>query len=157
MKATTLHGIELVAASVASSDTFGDAVRALRDSRLSTIAVLEDDRVVGLFTDEELLLGISPGYLDELRHTRFVETELPELRERALAVSSETVAKHMRAPVTVELESGSLHAAERFVHSDEGALPVVDENDRFVGMLSRAEFAHALLRRLAAGDDDQSS
>lgn len=149
MKATTLHGIELVAASVASSDTFADAARALRDSRLSAIAVLEDDRVVGLFTDEELLLGVSPGYLGELRHTKFVETELPELRERASAVRGEPVTKHMREPTTIELEAGSLHAAERFVHCDLSALPVVNDDDRFVGMLSRAEFAHALLKRLA--------
>jgi CBS domain-containing protein len=149
VKATTLHGIDLVPASVASTDTFADAARTLRDSRLSTIAVLEDDRVVGLFTDEQLLLGISPGYLEELRHTAFLETELPELRERAAAVRGEPVTKHMRKPITIELEAGSLHAAERFVHADEGALPVVNDDDRFVGMLSRTEFAHALLKRLA--------
>jgi CBS domain-containing protein len=55
----------------------------------------------------------------------------------------------MRKAVTIELEGSSMHAAERFVHCDEGALPVVDEDDRFVGMLSRTEFAHALLKRLS--------
>jgi CBS domain-containing protein len=55
----------------------------------------------------------------------------------------------MRRPITIELEGSSMHAAERFVHCDEGALPVVDDDDRFVGMLSRTEFAHALLKRLS--------
>ncbi len=155
MKATTLHGIPLVDASVEVTATFADAARALSASRLSALAVLDGRRVVGLFTDEELLLGVSPRYLDELRHTAFIETELPSLRDRAREVRGEPVGQHMRKPTAIELEAGSLHAAERFVHCDEGALPVVDEDGRFVGMLSRTEFAHALLKRLAA-DEPQS-
>jgi len=147
--ASTLHDIALVDVSVDASATFGDAARALSESRLSALAVIEAGRVVGLFTDEELLLGVSPRYLDELRHTAFLETDLPSLRERARAVREEPVRKHMRKAVTIELESSSMHAVERFVHCDEGALPVVDGENRFVGMLSRTEFAHALLKRLS--------
>lgn len=145
---STLHDIELVPASVDVSATFDEAARALSENRLPALAVLDRGRVVGLFTDEEVLLGVSPKYLDELRHTAFLETELPSLREHAAAVRTEPVHKHMRKPITVELDSGSLHAAERFVHCDEGAIAVVDDEGRFVGMLSRAEFAYAMLRRL---------
>ena len=155
MKATTLHGIPLVDACVAPTATFAEAARVLSERRLPALAVVEDGRVVGVFTDEELLLGISPRYLDELRHTAFVETELPSLRDRATEVAGEPVREHMRKPTTIELEAGSLHAAERFVHCDESALPVVDDENNFVGMLSRTEFAHALLKRLA-GAGDQS-
>jgi CBS-domain-containing membrane protein len=146
---STLHDIALVDASVDVSATFADAARALSASRLAALAVVDEGRVVGLFTDEELLLGVSPRYLDELRHTAFLETELPSLRERAREVREEPVREHMRKAVTIELEGSSMHAAERFVHCAEGALPVVDEDDRFVGMLSRTEFAHALLKRLS--------
>lgn len=145
---STLHDIELVPASVDVSATFDEAARALSENRLPALAVLEEGRVVGLFTDEEVLLGVSPKYLDELRHTAFLETELPSLREHAAAVRAEPVRKHMRKPITVELDSSSLHAAERFVHCDEGAIAVVGDDGRFVGMLSRAEFAYAMLRRL---------
>ena len=91
---------------------------------------------------------MSPKYLDELRHTAFLETELPSLRERAAATRLEPVERHMRKPITVELDSSTFHAAERFVHCDEGAIAVVDDDGRFVGMLSRTEFAYAMLRRL---------
>jgi len=147
---STLHDITLVEVSVDVSATFADAARALSESRLSALAVVDDGKVVGLFTDEELLLGIVPGYLRELKHTAFLEAELPSLREHAVEVQGEPVRKHMRKPVTIELEGSSMHAAERFVHREEGALPVVDADDRYVGMLSRTEFAHALLKRLAA-------
>jgi CBS domain-containing protein len=144
---SSLHGIELVPASVEVSATFGEAARVLSETSVPALAVLEGERVVGLFTDEEVLLGVSPKYLGELRHTAFLEAELPSLRERAEVVRIEPVRKHMRKPITVELHSSTFHAAERFVHCDEGALAVVD-GDRFVGMLSRAEFAYAMLRRL---------
>lgn len=156
MKASTLHGIELVDASIDAGATFGDAARALGASGLGALAVLDGTRVVGLFTDEELLLGVSPRYVGELRHTAFMETELPSLREQATAIVAEPVRQHMRKPTTIQLEAGSLHAAERFVHCDEGALPVVDDDDRFVGMLSRTQFAHALLRRLVSGEPQSS-
>ncbi|HUP33567.1 MAG TPA: CBS domain-containing protein [Gaiellaceae bacterium] len=145
---SSLHDIELVPASVDVSATFDEAARALSESRLPALAVLEQGKVVGLFTDEELLLGVSPKYLDELRHTAFLESELPSLREHAAAVRAEPVRKHMRKPITVELDSSSLHASERFVHTDEGAIAVVDADGQFVGMLSKAEFAYAMLRRL---------
>jgi CBS domain-containing protein len=145
---STLHGIELVQASVQSDATFDDAARALSDSRLPAVAVVEGGKVVGLFTDEELLLGVSPRYLDELRHTAFLEGELP-LAAAAAAVRADPVRKHMRKPITLEVDSSSLHAAERFVHCEEGALAVVDEGGRFLGMLSRTEFAYAMLRRLS--------
>jgi CBS domain-containing protein len=145
---STLHDIELIRVSVDANATFDEAARLLSDARVPAVAVLEEGRVIGLFTDEELLLGVSPRYLDELRHTAFFETELPSLREHAAAVRREPVRKHMRKPIIVELDSSTLHASERFVHCDEGAIAVVDEQDRFVGMLSRAEFAYAMLRRL---------
>jgi CBS domain-containing protein len=145
---STLHGIELIPASVDVTATFADAGRALSESRLAAVAVLDGERVVGLFTDEALLLGLNHAYLDELRHTAFLDTELPSLRERARAVADQPVRRHMRPPIMVEIDASTLHAAERFVHCDEGAIAVVDEGGRFVGMLSRTEFAYAMLRRL---------
>ena len=153
---SSLHDIELVDASVDAAATFEEAARALSDSRLGALAVLDAGRVVGLFTDEELLRGVYPQYLDELRHTAFLDAEVPSLRERVRAVRREPVRKHMRKPLTIELEGSSLHAAERFVHCDESALAVVDESRRFVGMLSRTEFAHAMLRRHSDAGEPQS-
>jgi CBS domain-containing protein len=146
----TVADLTLVPVSVDASATFEEAARLLAENRLASIAVLDGGKVVGLFTDEELLLGVSPRYLGELKHTAFLEAELPSLRDRAESVRSETVRKHMRAPVTVQLNAGVFHAVERFVHTDEAAVAVVDEGGRFHGMLERTELAHALLRRLTA-------
>jgi CBS domain-containing protein len=144
----TIADLTLVPVSVDASASFEEAARLLSENRLASVAVLDRGKVVGLFTDEELLLGISPRYLDELKHTAFLEAELPSLRDRAEAVRAEPVRKHMRKPVTVQLDAGALHAVERFVHTDEAALAVVDDDGTFHGMLERTELAHALLRHL---------
>jgi CBS domain-containing protein len=152
-----IRDLTLVPTSVGADATFEEAARLLRENRLASVAVVDAaGKVVGLFTDEELLLGISPRYLDDLRHTAFLETELPSLRERAAEVRHEPVRKHMRKPVTVQQDASPVHAAERFVHTDEAAIAVVDGSGRFCGMLERTELAHAMLRRLTAPPPDQS-
>jgi CBS domain-containing protein len=142
-----LAQIELVQASVAKPATFLEAAEALVSHPVTTIAVVDDDgQVVGLFGDADLLGGFFPGYLAELRHTAFAGDADTILGERTRAAAAEPVEKHMRPPVTLDEDSSAIHAAERFLHCDFGALPVV-RNGRFVGMLGRAEFCRAVLRR----------
>ncbi len=141
----TLPDIELVPASVARSATFLEAAEALTRHSVPTIAVVDDeDGVVGLFGGEDLLRGLFPGYLADLRHTAFASDDPGVLAERARAVSSQPVEKHMRKPVTVDADASAIHVAERFLHCDFGALAVVEE-ERFVGMLHRADFCRAVL------------
>lgn len=146
----SLRDITLVPASVPESATFREAATALRESGLPAIAVLgADERVVGLFTDIDLLRGLFPAYLGELRHTAFLHGDPDTLTRRAFEAAAEPVAEHSRRPLELELDTSTTHAAERFLHCEEGAIPVV-ENDRFVGMLPRVEFAVAMLRRRTA-------
>jgi CBS domain-containing protein len=141
----TLPDIELVPASVARSATFLEAAEALTRHSIPTIAVVDDEAgVVGLFGGEDLLRGLFPGYLAELRHTAFASDDPGVLADRARAVSFQPVEKHMRRPVTVDADASAIHVAERFLHCDFGALAVV-EKERFVGMLTRADFCRAVL------------
>ena len=143
----SLRGITLVPASVPAAATFREAATALRESKLPAIAVLgADGRVVGLFTDVDLLRGLFPAYLGELRHTAFLLDDPEAMARRANEAAAEAVTAHCRKPQELELATSAAHAAERFLHCDEGALPVVDHG-RFVGMLPRGEFAVAMLRR----------
>ena len=138
----------LVPAAVRSSATFGEAARELSESRLAAIAVLGDgDVVVGLFTEEDLLRGLFPPYLGELRHTAFLQDDPAALAERAAAVRDEPVARHMRRPAIVQIDTSATHAVELFLHHEEGALAVV-EGGRFVGMLARSDLCIAMARRL---------
>jgi CBS domain-containing protein len=146
---TILRELELLPVSVRAETQFMDAARALLAAHTSAIAVVDsDDRVLGLFTDDDLLRGLFPQYLGELRHTAFLVDEgqaLPASLERAAA---EPVSQFMREPVTVEIEASAAHIVERFLHTPWGAIAVV-EGDRFVGMLAQLAFTERLLDNLS--------
>ncbi len=143
---TILREIELLPASVREESSFLDAARVLLAARVSAIAVLDrDERVVGLFTDDDLLAGLFPPYLAELRHTAFL-IDGETLQASAEAAARDTVAKHMRRPVTVEVDAGAAHVVERFLHTPWGAIAVV-ESGRFVGMVDQLDLISLLLGR----------
>ena len=144
-----LRDIPLVDASVPRSATFGDAAQALCASGLSAVAVLDERRVAGLFTEDDFLAGLFPRYLAELHHTAFAPEDLASAGERAREAAAEPVERHMRAPVTIEVDTSVLHAAEVFLHCEWGAVAVVD-GGAFLGMLAQVEFCRRLLPALQA-------
>jgi CBS domain-containing protein len=146
-----LRELPLHPSSVRADARFLEAARLLLESGLSAIAVLDDaDRVAGLFTDDDLLRGLFPRYLEELHHTAFLGPD--GLQATVQAVAAENVARYMREPVSVDIDAGAAHVVERFLHTPWGAIAVV-EADRFVGMLDQLEFTRRLLERLDLPDD----
>lgn len=147
---TLRHDIKLVDAAVPRDATFADAARVLCATELSAIAVLDErKRVVGLFTDDDMLRGMFPGYIGDLHHTAFLNRDVAALAAHIEKAGPEPVERHMRKPTTVDVDSDGTHVAERFLHCEWGALAVVD-SDRFLGMLDQVEFCRALLRRAGA-------
>ena len=70
-----VRDLALVSASVLRDATFAEAARVLSSSGLGAIAVLDTaGTVTGVFTSDDELRGLFPGYLAELRHTAFVGT-----------------------------------------------------------------------------------
>lgn len=143
-----LRDMRLPPASVGADAGFLQAARALLAARSSAIAVLDrDDRVLGLFTDDDLLRGLFPQYLGELRHTAFLVNDGEEVLASVEAAANQPVTRYMREPVTVELDASAAHVVERFLHTPWGAIAVV-EGGRFVGIVGQLEFTELLLRRL---------
>jgi len=141
-----LRDLPLVRASVPDSATFADAVAALFDAQVPALAVLAGDRVVGVISELDVLRAVFPRYLAELRHTAFLEDDPAVLQERARDVRTRRVDEFARVVELLEGDDSGIHAAERFLHSGEQALPVVDDG-RFLGMLSIAALCHGRLDR----------
>ena len=139
-----IFGVPLVPASVSPDATFDEAAETLARHPVSTLAVVEaDGRVVGLFGGHDLILGLFPAYLDELRHTAFAREDAGFA---AQVRTHDPIRGHIRRPEWIELDASALHAAERFLHCEVDALPVV-QRGRFVGMLGRSDFCRAMLTR----------
>ena len=138
----------IIDASVPESATFQDALTALHDSNLPAIAVLGDDgKVVGLFGAKEVLRGLFPVYLDELKHSAFIADDVPGLKEHLIEVSTEPVTAFMAEPLVVDTDTSAIHIAEQLVHSDIRALALT-ENGQFIGMLGAHRFSWCVYRSL---------
>jgi CBS domain-containing protein len=144
----TVRDTTLVEASVPETATFADAARVIAEVEVGAIAVLDGRaRVVGLFTSDDLLRGLFPGYLDEMDHTAFLEGTAIEPRPERSA--DRPVRAFAQRPEVVELDADLAHAAARFLHCPHDAIAVVDDG-RFVGMLGQVEFCRAILRSASA-------
>ena len=142
-----LRGLPLVGVSVTEGATFGEAVTRLFEAQVPAIAVLgSGERVVGVLSELDVLRAVFPVYLGELRQTAFLEDDSVALEERARAVRTRRVADFVRTVEPLHGDDSETHAAERFLHTGEQALPVL-EDGRFIGMLSVAALCHARLDR----------
>jgi CBS domain-containing protein len=140
-----LRQLPLVDASVRDTATFAEAVEALFAARVPAIAVVDaGGRVVGILAERDVLGAVFPRYLTELRHTIFLPDDAIALAEQVEKARSESADTHARPAETLDGGESQTHAAERFLHTGEQALPVVDEG-RFIGMLSMSALCHARL------------
>lgn len=142
-----LRSLPLVDASVPETATFAEAVALLFKAQVPALAVLDaDGRLVGVFSEVDALRAAFPGYLAELHHTAFVADDAASLEDLARAVRDRPVREFGRSVEALDADESETHAAERFLHSGEQALPVVD-GERFLGMLSIAALCQARLER----------
>ncbi|HLE99812.1 MAG TPA: CBS domain-containing protein [Gaiellaceae bacterium] len=142
-----LHDLPLVNASVPRSASLAEAAATLFDAQVPALAVLDDEgRVLGVFSEADLLKAVFPGYLADLRHTAFLRDDEPSLDLLAQRARDNPVDQLARPVEPLDLGDSQIHAAERFMHTGEEALPVTD-GGRFAGMLSIAALCHARLVR----------
>jgi CBS domain-containing protein len=145
-----LRELPLVDASVPETASLQEAVARLFDAQVPGLAVLREGRILaGVLAEVDVLRAVFPRYLAELRHTAFLEDDLTALVARAREVGDRPVVEFARQLAPLDADESETHAAERFLHTGEQALPVV-EGSRFLGMLSIAALCHA---RLSAASD----
>jgi CBS domain-containing protein len=114
---------------VAPDQIVGDAVRLMRDHRVGCVLVCRDDRLVGVFTERDLM-------------RRVLAAGLP---------LSTTVAECMTAdPVVVGPKEPIGVAVRRMEEGGYRHLPVVDEIGRPLGVLSVKRIVHYLAEHFPA-------
>ena len=131
-----------------TTDTVADATRALLDSDLPALPVLDDrDRLAGIFGEREFLGAVFPGYLRELKSAVFVRRSLDEALERREECRSEPIAQHMNTEhVHVDRDFSDLSVAEIFLHHRVLLVPVTHDG-RLVGVITRTDFFRSVADR----------
>ncbi len=117
------------ATSVASATSVADAVRSMIDARVGAVAVIDDDKLKGIFTERDLM-------------TRVVG----EARDP----SATTIADVMVSdPVSVTPETKRSDALDLMVEKHFRHLPIVDVDGRLLGMLSIRNLLSHQVERLS--------
>jgi CBS domain-containing protein len=130
-------------ATVATATPFKDVVRILHDRRVSAVPVVDAvGRVLGIVSEADLALKEEHQPDDPVP---FFEGD-GHRRERASARGT-VAADFMTEPVTTVPPEASLAVAARLLHR-EGIrhLPVVDADDRLVGIVTRRDLLAVFLR-----------
>ncbi len=125
----------------------GDAVRAVVDSGLPALPVVDGDKLVGIFGEREFITALFPGYLKELKYAGFVPQSLDRALEKRQACRFEPVSQHMNSEhVEVGDDYSDAQLAENFLHHRVLIIPVVHDR-RVVGVITRSDFFCALAER----------
>ena len=99
-----------------------DAVRSMDDRRVGAVLVLDGERLVGVFTERDVLRAVAHGLTPEA-----------------------TVGEWMtHGPETIEPDETAEHAAVLMIHGGFRHLPVVDDG-KVVGILSIRDLMRSVL------------
>ncbi|MFJ3306687.1 CBS domain-containing protein [Streptomyces sp. NPDC086549] len=128
---------------------FKAVARMLADHGISGVPVVdEDDRVVGVVSETDLMTrqATDPGPYGTKRRTGHAALT-PRARRRAAKAKARTAGELMtEPPVTVHAHDTIARAARTMARRHVERLPVLDEEDRLVGIVTRRDLLQVFLR-----------
>ena len=130
----------------------GEAVQEVVRAQLPALPVVgADDAYAGIFGEREFMGAFFPGYFGELQSAGFVPHTLDEVIERRAGALAEPVDRHVnREHVALGEDYSDAGLAERFLHHRVLIVPVLDRARHVTGVVTRSDFFHALVERVAA-------
>lgn len=113
---------------VSPEATLRDALRLMRSYLIRHLPVVTDERLVGVISERDLLHWITPRLGGET-----------ELEGESEALDFPVAAVMVRSSVTVRETDSPAHAADVMIFERIGALPVVNQSGRLVGIVSAVD------------------
>ncbi|MCW7944389.1 CBS domain protein [Streptomyces hygroscopicus] len=128
---------------------FKEVARLLADHRISGLPVVDEDgKVIGVISETDLLArqAEAPDPYEPKRHFRFPGLT-PRSRRQAAKARACTAGRLMtEPPVTVHADETIAEAARTMAQRRVERLPVLDEEDRLVGIVTRRDLLQVFLR-----------
>ncbi len=132
---------------VGVKDRMIDAIRKLDDFGVSALPVIDDEqRVAGIVSLFDIL-DVSREMHSDLSALSLVTAETRKFMIKLLAEQEDTtrVEDVMTTPVTtIHEDTNIVVAARQMVHDGYRHLPVIDDNERVVGMVSATDFVRVV-------------
>jgi acetoin utilization protein AcuB len=121
--------------SITPSETVGQADELMAENRIRQLPVMEDRALVGIITDRDLRSFLSGSLLSA-----------PEEREKALGTQVSDVMT--TNPVTLSSDDELQDAVEILLEEKIGGIPVIDEGEGLVGIVTYVDVLRCFLNRL---------
>lgn len=107
--------------------------------------VNEDDKVVGYISENDLIKAALPGYFEMLHTTSFIP-DMDQIAKKLTKIADDPVDKYMQHDIVVITEDDDdLQAADLIIRKGLKSLPVVDNEGRLVGKVTRIDLLQHLL------------
>jgi CBS domain-containing protein len=128
---------------------FKEVARLLGDHRISGLPVVDDDeKVIGVISETDLMVrqAESPDPYEPKKRFRFADLT-PAAKRRAAKARARTAGQLMtEPPVTVHADNTIVEAARTMAQHHIERLPVLDEEQRLVGIVTRRDLLQVFLR-----------
>lgn len=141
---------EIMTASVTSLSpdmSVQEALNVLQKMRISGLPVIDSDgRLLGMFTEKEILGYILPSYIQKVG--RFIYEENPKsTKKKFLELGGVKVSRLMRKDVVVVGEDTTLcEVARTMLTQRTRRIPIVDKNGKVAGIVSRYDVLKAFMK-----------
>lgn len=125
--------------------TVKDAVKSLFQLHISGLPVIENERLVGMFTEKDILQYILPSYIEKIGS--FVYTEGSKVIKRKLMeLANLKVADLMRKEVVTVEENTSIEEVARIMLTQKiRRIPVLNKEGKVVGIIAREDIVKVLI------------
>lgn len=121
--------------SVTPQETVGQADELMTENKIRQLPVVNDGALVGIVTDRDIRSFLSASLLST-----------PETREKALHVKVRDVMT--TEPLTVAPDDELQEVVELLIEEKIGGIPVVDETEGLVGIVTYVDVLRCFLNRL---------
>ncbi|MFA5411550.1 MAG: CBS domain-containing protein [Candidatus Omnitrophota bacterium] len=124
-----------------------EALTLLMNKEISGLPVIDDkDKLVGMFTEKEILSYILPSYIEKVG--RFIYEENPKSTKKKFAeLNNVKVNQLMRREVVTTQEDTTLCEVARIMLTQKARrLPVLDKSGKVVGIIARGDVIKAFAK-----------
>lgn len=144
--------------SVFGDATIGQAAAILVEQHIGSLpVVVEENRLVGLLQLRDVLSLVMPDFVHLVETFNFLrDFGAVESRQPSAADMKRKVREIMQPPIAVEETSGLLRAFSLLHKYNMLDLPIVDSQNRLVGIASRVDIGTALLAGWRLSGEGQS-
>jgi CBS-domain-containing membrane protein len=119
---------------VTASECIGQADELMKANRIRQLPVVEAGELVGIVTDRDIRSFLSGSLVE------------PEARERARAIAVREIMT--TEPITLSPDDDLQEAVELLINEKIGGVPVVDETEGLLGIVTYVDVLRCFLNRL---------